>query len=268
MSYPLVVGNWKMNTSLSEAIILGGQAERTAESVKHLDIVICPPSVFLYPVYERLRARPNNLYFGIQNIMWEDEGAFTGEISASMIHGVCRFVIIGHSERRKIFSETDEMVNKKVLFSLSKGLVPVICVGEQERFHLEDHYQSEISRMKKQSGILSQIEKALDGVKKSDLDKVVISYEPIWAIGTGNAATGAYAAAICHIVKEQLTVMFGEDAKSVRLLYGGSVSATNIKEFMMQPSIDGLLVGGASLKSSEFAKICQITSEVKSGRLI
>lgn len=257
-----------MNTSLSEAIILGGQAEKTAESVKHLDIVICPPSIFIYPIYERLRARPNNFFFGAQNIMWENEGAFTGEISASMIHGVCRFAIVGHSERRKIFGETDEMVNKKVLFALSKSLTVIICVGEPERFHLEDHYQSELLRMKKQGGILSSINKALEGVRVGQLAQVIIAYEPIWAIGTGNAATGAYAAAICHIIKGELANKFGEDAKSIRLLYGGSVSVSNIKEFMMQPSIDGLLVGGASTKSNEFAKICRITSEVKSGRLI
>jgi len=257
-----------MNTTLSEAIILGGQVEKIAETVKHLDVVICPPSVFIYPIYERLRAKPNNFFFGTQNIMWEDEGAFTGEVSVQMIRGVCRFAIIGHSERRRIFKETDEDVNKKVLFALSKGLNVIICVGEQERFHLEDHYQSELQRMKKQGGILSQVEKALKGVRSSDLDKVTISYEPIWAIGTGNAATGAYAAAICHIIKEQLKAVYSDVGLQVRLLYGGSVSASNIKEFMMQPSIDGLLVGGASLKLGEFRKICQIASEVKSGRLI
>lgn len=257
-----------MNTSLSEAIILGGQVEKIAESVKHLDIVICPPSVYLYPIYERLRAKPNNLFFGTQNIMWEGEGAYTGEISTMMVHGLCRFAIIGHSERRKIFGETDEMVNKKLLFCLSQGLKAIVCVGEEEKFHLEDHYQTEVARMKKQGGVLSSIEKALSGVKPSQLDQVIISYEPIWAIGTGNAASGAYAAAVCHIVKEELKAKYGDVAQQVRLLYGGSVSVSNIKEFVMQPSIDGLLVGGASIKSREFLKICQIASEVKSGRLI
>lgn len=257
-----------MNASLSEAIILGGQMERIAELVKHIDIVIAPPSVFIYPIYERLRAKPKNFYFGLQDTAWEDAGSFTGEVSLSMVRGVCRFVIVGHSERRMIFGETDETVNRKVLFSLSRGLNTVVCVGEQERFHLEDHYQAELKRMKSGDGVLTQIKKALSGISKADLDKVIIAYEPIWAIGTANAANGAYAAAVSHIIKEYLYSVFDEASKAVRVLYGGSVSSTNVKEFMMQPSIDGLLVGGASLKSSEFAKICKISSETKSGQLI
>lgn len=268
ISYPLIVGNWKMNLSLPEAIVLGSQMGRVAESVKHLDVVICPPSVYLYPIYERFRARPNNLSFGVQNAMWEDEGEFTGELSVSMVRGICRYVIIGHSERRRIFGETDSIVNKKVLFTLSKHLNCIVCVGEEEKFHLEDHYQSEIARMRKQGGILSAVEKALSGVKKSDFGQIVLAYEPVWAIGTGNAASGAYAAAVCHIIKENLRSAFGEPADKIRVLYGGSISASNIREFMMQPSIDGLLVGGASLKANEFTKICQIASEVKSGRII
>lgn len=257
-----------MNLTLAEAIILGGQIEKTTETVKHLDIVMAPPAVFIYPIFERLRARPNNLFFALQNIMWQDEGSFTGEISSSMVRGVCRYAIIGHSERRSIFNETDEVVNKKVLFALSKRIIPIVCVGEHERFHLEDHYQSEISRMKKEGGVLQEIEKALRGVSKDDLGRVVISYEPIWAIGTGNAATGAYASAVCHIIKQEMKALYGGGADDIKILYGGSVDAKNTREFMMQPSIDGLLVGGASLKSAEFAKICQISSEVKSGKLV
>jgi len=257
-----------MNLTLSEAIILGGQIEKIAETVKHLDIVVAPPSVFIYPIFERLRARPDNLGFALQNLMWEDEGAYTGEISLSMVRGVCRYAIIGHSERRKIFGENSENISKKVLFATSKKITPIVCVGEHQRFHLEDHYQSEVARMKKDGGILNEIRDALSLVKKSDIGQVVISYEPIWAIGTGNAATGAYAAAICHIIKQELEKNYGKEAEDIKVIYGGSVSGANCREFMMQPSIDGLLVGGASLKSSEFAKICQIASEVKSGKLV
>ncbi|OQA51929.1 MAG: Triosephosphate isomerase [candidate division WS2 bacterium ADurb.Bin280] len=257
-----------MNLTLAEAIILGGQIEKTAESVKHLEIVIAPPSVFIYPIFERLKARPDNLHFALQNSMWDDEGAYTGEISLSMVRGVCRYAIIGHSERRKIFKEESREIAKKVLFALSKKITPIVCVGEQQRFHLEDHYQSEVARMKKDGGILQEIKDSLQLVPEKEIGRVIISYEPIWAIGTGNAASGAYAAAICHIIKQQMEADYGNRADDLRVLYGGSVDSANCREFMMQPSIDGLLVGGASLKSSEFAKICQISSEVKSGKLV
>ena len=266
MDYPLVVGNWKMNLKLSEALILGGQVIRNVEYIKHVDVVLCPPAVFIYPIYDSARARPQNLYFGLQNMMWEDSGEYTGEISGSMVRGVCKFVILGHSERRRHFGETDEMVQKKVTAALKLGLNPIICVGEAERFHLEDHYEKEVERMKRQGGILLELDKALEKVNKADLSSISIAYEPIWAIGTGNAATGAYAAAIAYILKNHLKAKFGEAADEVKILYGGSVDKNNVREFMMQPDLDGLLVGGASLQAKEFCEICKITSEVKSGR--
>lgn len=257
-----------MNTTLSEAIVLGDQMEKIAEAVKHLNLVIAPPSVFIYPIFERLRAKPNNFYLGIQNAMWENEGAYTGEVSLSMVRGVCRYVILGHSERRKIFSENGKMIRDKVAFAISCGMNVILCVGEQDRFHLEDHYQSEIKRMSAEGGVLMQVKDALDGIRKSDLDRISIAYEPVWAIGTANAATGAYAAAVAHIIKQFIGDNFGKEGNGVRVLYGGSVTSANTAEFMGQPSIDGLLVGGASLKSGEFAKICKISSEAKSGRIV
>jgi len=257
-----------MNLGLSEALVLSGQAERSAEKIKHLDVVLCPSAPFIYPVFEHLKARPSNLYLGLQNFYCENEGPFTGEVSLEAVRGVCRFVIIGHSERRKIFGESDELIAKKVRCALSGNMDAIICVGEQERFHLEDHYGSEVERMNKQGGVLVQIDRALEKVTKSQLANVIIAYEPIWAIGTGNAANGAYAAAICYIIENHLKKRYGESAQDVRILYGGSVSAADTKEFMMQPSIHGLLVGGASLKAVEFAKICQISAEVNSGRLV
>lgn len=268
MDYPLVVGNWKMNLKLSEALVLGGQVIRNIEYIKHVDVVLCPPAVFIYPIYDNARARPRNLYFGLQNMMWEESGEYTGEISSLMIKNVCKYVILGHSERRRHFGETDEMVQKKVVAALKSGLNPIVCVGEEERFHLEDHYEKEIERMKKQGGILVQLDKALEKVNKANLASLSIAYEPIWAIGTGNAATGAYAAAIAYIIRNHLKAKFGQPADEIKILYGGSVDKDNVREFMMQPSLNGLLVGGASLSTREFCQICQITSEVKSGATI
>jgi triosephosphate isomerase len=264
---PLIVGNWKMNLDLAESLVLSGQISKRVESIKGVDVTICPPSVFIYPIFDYLKARPSNLYLGLQNISFEDEGAFTGEISPMMVKGVADFVIIGHSERRRYFLESDELINKKVKFALAKNLKTILCVGEKERFHLEEYYEHEVKRMSAEGGILREIELAIRGIDKAKLKNLSIAYEPIWAIGTGNAATGAYAAAVCYIIKNYLREKVGsETASMIRILYGGSAEDGNTKEFLMQPSVNGLLVGGASLKSAEFAKIAQIAAEVKNGR--
>lgn len=269
MGYPIVVGNWKMNLGLSEGLILASQVARQVEKINHLEVVLCPPSPFVFEIFQHLRAKPRNLHFGLQNIMWEQEGAYTGEVSADMVKGICRYFIIGHSERRKIFAETDEMVNKKTNLVLHTKMTPIVCVGESERFDLENRYKYEIDRMSQANGILFQIDKALEGISKVDLPRVVLAYEPVWAIGTGNAADGAYVAAICYIIKSHLEKKYSEDiAREIKVLYGGSVLSRDAREYMLQPSIEGLLVGGASLKAAEFIKICKITSEVKSGKLI
>ena len=267
--YPLVAGNWKMNCNLSEAMILASQISMGVESVKHIDVVLCPPVPFVYPLFEYIKTKPKNLFLGIQNSMWEKEGRFTGEVSADMFRGVCRYVIIGHSERRSFFGETNDVVARKTAFVLKENFIPIVCVGEKERFHLEDRFNLEVSKMSREGGILFQIDKALSQVPKDMLKRVVLAYEPVWAIGTGNAAEGAYAAAICYIVRDHLSKKFSSDiAQDIKILYGGSVSSKNVREYMLQPSVDGLLVGTASIKASEFIRICQITSEVKSGRTI
>jgi len=258
-----------MNCALPEALVLAGRISKSVEGIKHLEVVLCPPSVYIYSIFDYLKAKPLNLFFGIQNTMWEEEGEYTGETSLLFVKGICRYVILGHSERRHKFSETDQEVNKKVVFALKYNFLPIICVGEEERFHLEDHFKTEVERMKRQGGIISQIDNALLGVSVGELKNVVIAYEPVWAIGTGNEATGAYAASICYIIKSYLAEKYGEDiAKDIKILYGGSTNSRNTKEYMLQPSIDGLLVGGSSLKAAEFIKMCQTISEVKSGRAI
>lgn len=269
IEYPLVVGNWKMNLDLFEATVLAGRISLSLEKIAHVDVAICPPAVFLYPIFEHLKSKPKTLVLGLQDVMWESNGSYTGAVSVDMVRGICRYAIVGHSERRRVFGETDEMVAKKAAFLTKKNITPIVCVGEAEKFHLEDHFQSEVLRMKKQGGILSQIEKALSEISKQSLGKVVIAYEPIWAIGTGNSATGAYAAAICYLIRDFISKKYCENiAQSIRILYGGSVSSRDVREFMLQPSINGLLVGSASLKASEFIDICKISSEVKSGRTI
>ena len=266
MNYPLVVGNWKMNLSLSEAVILAGQISRNAEYINHVEMVLSPPSVFIYPVYDALKTKPRNLHLGIQNIMWEQEGSYTGEVSLRMVKNVCKYAIIGHSERRKYFNETDEMTADKVRLCLDSNITPIVCIGEQEKFNLEDHFQSELKRMQGSGGIINRIDKALVKVRDNEIEKVHFAYEPIWAIGTGNSATGIYASAISYILRNHLKDNRKVNDDQINVLYGGSVDESNVREFMMQPNIDGLLVGGASLKAKSFCEICKISAEVKSGK--
>lgn len=266
MEYPLVVGNWKMNLTLSEATVLAGQISRNSEYIKHVNIVLCPPSVFIYPVWDILKAKPTNLYLGLQNTMWEKEGSYTGEISLKMVKNVCKYSIVGHSERRRFFNESDDTIADKVRLCLDNNITPVICVGEKDKFHLEDHFSSELRRMKAEGGILKQVEKSISKLRKEEIKDVYFAYEPIWAIGTGNAATGVYASAISYIIRNTLKEKLLVSDEDIKILYGGSVDEENVREFMIQPNLDGLLVGGASLKAKSFCKICQITSEVKSGK--
>ena len=248
---------------------MSGQVSKNVERIHHVEVVLCPPVAFIYPIFDHLKARPQHLKIGLQNIMWEEEGEYTGENSLLFVKGVCKYAIVGHSERRRHFGETDEMVNKKTFFALRNNIIPIVCVGEEERFHLQDHYQSEVKRMKEQGGVLRQVENALKGIPKTMMGDIVIAYEPLWAIGTGNAADGAYSASVAYIMKNHIASIFGSNvAQEIKILYGGSTDSDNVKEFMLQPNIDGLLVGGSSLKAQEFSKMCQISSEVKSGRKI
>ncbi len=264
---PLVVGNWKMNLDLTEAYVLSGRIATGVGSVGGTDVVLCPPNSFIFAINEYLKAKPTNLYLGCQNTMYEDEGAYTGETSLKMLKPIVKFAIIGHSERRRIFSEDDALINKKLKYILDNLVTPILCVGEKDRYQLEEYYEHEVKKMSAEGGMLRQIELAVKGIDKQKLRGLVIAYEPIWAIGTNNAATGAYAAAICYIIRNFLVEKFGSEiADEIRILYGGSVSSGQTREFMLQPSIDGLLVGGASLKAKEFIEIVKISAEVKSGR--
>jgi triosephosphate isomerase len=253
-----------MNLNLPDASVLASSIYKNTQKYNNVDVVIAPPSVYIYPLVQSIKSKRQNFALAAQNIMYLDSGEYTGEISARMIKNACNYVIIGHSERRKHFGETDEIVVAKVKSALSNNLKVIVCFGEAERYHLEDHFDYEVKRMKSKEGMISSISKVLAVLDDSDFSKLVIAYEPIWAIGTSNAASGAYAAAISYIIKDHLKDKFGDRTSEIKFLYGGSVCPENAEDFLCQPDIDGLLVGGASLKSKDFVAICKLASEIKS----
>lgn len=254
MRIPIIAGNWKMNKTVSEARELTLAMLEALEAVQGVEVVLCPPFVDLLAVAELLRG--TSIQLGAQNVHWEPKGAYTGEIAPTMLQGLCRYVIIGHSERRGYFGETDEMVNRKVRAALAHELLPIICVGE----NLAQNEAGETEAV-----VSNQVRAAFQGLSAEEARRCVIAYEPIWAIGTGKAATAAGANAVIGLtVRGALADLYGEaTAQAVRIQYGGSVTSANIGEFMAQPEVDGALVGGASLKASEFIAIVQETARVK-----
>lgn len=259
MRRPLVVGNWKMNTTLSDAVVLANSVRRVAENLD-VEIVLCPPFVWLVTLAEDLEHSPKNLHLGAQNMWFADKGAMTGEISPLMIKNLVKYVILGHSERRLHFNESDALINDKIHAALNHNLTPIICVGERKKMPTgaEKRGRGRPAEIDLQSNILHQLEMALKGISAEKAEKLVIAYEPVWAIGTGHAATGSYAAGVIEglrqLIAKKYTVSLSE---RVRILYGGSVDDDNIKEFIYQPEIDGVLVGGVSLKAKEFINICR-----------
>jgi triosephosphate isomerase len=254
MRIPLIAGNWKMNTTLSEARTLVTQMTGALGRVEGVEILVCPPFISLAAVRDLLQGTVIQL--GAQNMYWEDKGAFTGEVSPLMLAPLCQYVILGHSERRHIFQESDELVARKVRTALRSRLKPILCVGERLEENEAGQTQPVISR---------QLRLSLDGI--GDLDSLVVAYEPVWAIGTGRAATGAQANETVGFIRRVLSELFGAGkAATVRILYGGSVTAANIAEFIGQPEIDGALVGGASLKALEFISIADQAAKLKGKR--
>ena len=247
----LIAGNWKMNTTLMEAVDLVNEMKEPLDAVDGVDKVVCPPFISVAVISEILMG--STVKVGAQNMYFKEKGAFTGEISPSMLVDICEYVIIGHSERRQYFNETDEMVNKKVRAALDAGLKPIICIGE----NLEQNKLRETAQI-----VTAQAKVALDGIGYSTA--IVIAYEPIWAIGTGKAATGIDANATIRIIRGVIGDMYGAKAtQDMRILYGGSVTATNITEFIMQTEIDGALVGGASIKAEEFISMVEQAATIR-----
>ncbi|MFH1354647.1 MAG: triose-phosphate isomerase [Candidatus Omnitrophota bacterium] len=256
MRKTIIAGNWKMYKNIAEAIELANGLKRALYKIENqnVDVVLCPAFTALSEVQETLG--DSVIQLGAQDVFWEDEGAFTGELSSRMLKDAgCNFVIIGHSERRKYFCETNETVNKKIKAALDSGLTPIVCVGEtlEEREAnktfdvLEDHVRN-----------------GLKNISLENVLKLVLAYEPVWAIGTGKTATPQQAQEVHKFIRDLLSKLYNkESAQSLRIQYGGSVKPENISDLIKQPDIDGALVGGASLKIDSFAEIVRKASEVK-----
>ena len=244
MRKPIIAGNWKMHKTIAEALEFVNEVKDRVNNDK-VEAVICPPFTLLKDLKQATKG--TNIKIGAQNMHFEEKGAFTGEISPLMLKELdMDYVVIGHSERRQYFNETDETVNKKVLKALEVGIDPILCVGET----LEEREAGNTKDVCK-----VQVEKALENVSKEDLAKVVIAYEPVWAIGTGKTATSEDANDVIAYIREVVANLYGELANEVRIQYGGSVKPSNVAEIMNQSDIDGALVGGASLEANDYVEL-------------
>jgi len=248
MRKPVMAGNWKMHCTAAEAVGLARElSERLASGVE-AEVIVAPPYTALIPVCEALSG--SVVALSAQDLHWEPEGAYTGEVSAAMLKDAgCTHVIIGHSERRTLFGETDQGVNRKVIAALAQGITPIVCIGEtlQER---EAGATREV--------VLGQLDGALAGLDSEAIAQLLIAYEPVWAIGTGRTATPGQAQEVHRWIRSRLSELASADvAEQIRVLYGGSVKPDNVAELMAQPDLDGALVGGASLKADSFERICR-----------
>nr|BAL54594.1 triosephosphate isomerase [uncultured prokaryote] len=243
---PLIAGNWKMHKTIDEAIRLASELKLHLKDITNCDVVIAPPFTALYVVHQVIENTP--IYLGAQDLFWEEEGAYTGEISAMMLKDVgCRYVIVGHSERRRYLKEDNLICNRKIKAALNADLIPIYCVGETMEERGEGRTFSVVEE---------QLMEGLKGIELSDRWQIVIAYEPVWAIGTGKNATPEEAEEVHLFIRKLLGGVFKERiAMATRIIYGGSVTPENAEELMDQKNIDGLLVGGASLKASSFARI-------------
>ena len=244
---PIIAGNWKMNKTATEAVRLAKQVKvLVTDDIRGVEVVLCPPFTALYSVGEVIRG--SGIQLGAQDLFWQDEGAYTGEISPSMLKDLgCHYVIVGHSERRAYFHETDEDVRRKVEAALAKGIGVIACVGET----LEERQGGQTEEV-----VGREVRAIVDGLDLGDPSQLVIAYEPIWAIGTGETATSEEANRVASFIRSEIEAALGADiARQIRIQYGGSVKPENIASFMQEPEIDGALVGGASLEASTFAQI-------------
>jgi triosephosphate isomerase len=251
MRRPILAGNWKMNMTIAEATDFVRSIRRGLGELKSVDRVLCPPFTALAALKELLSA--TDIGLGAQNMHWEESGAYTGEIAPAMLAELCQYVIVGHSERRAMFGETDEGVNRKIKAALAHGLLPIVCVGETE---------TEYDAGQTKQVVSGQVRGCLAGLTAEQVAGLVVAYEPVWAIGTGKAATPAGAGAVIGLtIRGTIAEMYDEaTAQAVRVQYGGSVKPSNVAEFMAHPDIDGALVGGASLKP-DFVDLVRIAAE-------
>lgn len=251
MRTPIIAGNWKMNKTVSEAGSLVAGLKQAVAGAKGVEVVVCPPFTALAQAVSQ--AQGSDIKVGAQNMYWEEKGAFTGEISPAMLKEVgCTYVILGHSERRQFFGETNETVNRKVKAAFNFGLLPIVCVGEL----LQEREAGNTDKV-----VTSQISGSLADLTVEQVSKLVVAYEPVWAIGTGKTASNEDAQQVIGLIRHHIGEMYGQQpAEAVRIQYGGSVNADTIKGLMAQPDIDGALVGGASLSPEAFAPIVKFNS--------
>jgi triosephosphate isomerase len=246
MRTPMIAGNWKMYETEDEALVLASDIRKRLKNMTGVTVILCPPFTSLSPV--RKAIQDSFILLGAQNMYWEEKGAFTGEVSPPMLLAAgCRYVILGHSERRGYFSETDQSVNAKLKSALKFGLSPIVCVGEK----LEQREANKTEQI-----VETQVEGAFAGLNAQQAAATVVAYEPVWAIGTGKTATPEQANDVHVLIRKLLGLRFGKDiADRINILYGGSVKPENSRELLAMPEIDGALVGGASLNAESFEKI-------------
>lgn len=247
---PFIAGNWKMNKTVGEALdlvrALKSAISGAIETEEEVEVAVAPPFTALHAVHQELKG--SRIRLAAQNLYWEEKGAFTGEVSPVMLREIgCHYVIIGHSERRQFFGETDETVNRKIKASIAHGLKVIFCIGEMLKERESGKTFSVLER---------QLQGGLKGLINRDMEEVIIAYEPVWAIGTGKTATPEQAEAVHRFVRDRLQKLYSQNiSEEIRIQYGGSVTPENIKGLMDQPDIDGALVGGASLKADSFSRI-------------
>ena len=254
MRTPIIAGNWKMNNTLNESVSLVRTIKNLVKNVREVEIVVFPPFTSLKDVC--IETKGSNLKIGAQNLFYEEKGAYTGEISALMLKELCKYVLVGHSERRQYFKETDEMINKKIKTALKNNITPVFCVGET---------LNERNMNKTKAVVENQIKEGLKGILSNDMQNLIIAYEPVWAIGTGKTASPEQAEEVHLFIRSLISKDCGKKiSDNIRILYGGSVKPDNTNLLMEQIDIDGALVGGASLEAESFSKIVNFANK-KSG---
>jgi triosephosphate isomerase len=243
---PFIAGNWKMYKTVPEAVELAKAIRFQSQQLTDAELVVIPPFTALTEVKKAIEG--SSVRLGAQNLFWEKEGAFTGEVSAAMLKSAgCDYIVIGHSERRQYFAETNETVNKKIKSALGHGLIPIVCIGES----LEER-----QKRKTMEKVETQINSGLDGFGRDEMERMIIAYEPIWAIGTGITATPSQAEEVHNFIREKLEKKYGKDAASCAIiLYGGSVKPANTYSLIKEKNINGALVGGASLEAESFIQI-------------
>jgi triosephosphate isomerase len=254
MRKPMIAGNWKMNTTISEAENLVNTIKAGVHQIDGVDIVVCPPYVALHAV-SKIVDRSANIQIGAQNMYKAIEGAYTGEISPMMIKEIgCRYVILGHSERRQYFKETDALINEKVKLALQYNLMPIVWIGETLQEREANTWKAVIEK---------QTKGTLAGLKSADMENIIIAYEPVWAIGTGKTASPEQAEEVHAYIRGLLSTMFDKQvAQATRILYGGSAKPDNIVDLVKKENIDGGLIGGAALKAESFIQLVTSTKEV------